>query len=96
MRVRERESASGATEGDPAREHLAGLARRAVAAGHGGLLTVAGGPSVNVGYLDDDGEPVIVCATSAPALRGSACPAVRAVLVPARAHHGRTGRGGDC
>lgn len=56
---------------------LAEFARTAVAAGHGGLLTLAGRGTRPVAYVDDDGEPVIVCA-EALSLRGSACLAVAA------------------
>lgn len=56
---------------------LAELARTAVAAGRSGILTVPGVGADQVGYLDDDGEPLIICPESL-ARDSSACLAVPA------------------
>jgi hypothetical protein len=48
-------------------------ARTALAAGHGGRLTLPGRLAEEVGYLDDDGEPLIVLCGDGPTPRGAAC-----------------------
>jgi hypothetical protein len=62
---------------DPA-THLATTARTALAATHGGRLNLPGGVSEDVGYLDDDGEPLILLCGEGPAVRGPACLSVAA------------------
>jgi hypothetical protein len=57
----------------PPAAELAALARTVIAGGHGGLLAVGGGALQPVGYVDDDGEPVLVLPGIAPTPRGSAC-----------------------
>ena len=58
-------------------DDLGTLARTAVAAGHAGVLTLAGGLRLNVGYLDDGGEPLIVWPAPATVLHGPACLAIQ-------------------
>jgi hypothetical protein len=53
-------------------------ARTALAATHGGRLSLPGWVSQDVGYLDDEGEPLIVTFRNGPALRGPACLSVAA------------------
>lgn len=57
---------------------LASTARTALAATHGGRLRLPGGRSEDVGYLDDDGEPLLVFCGDGPARRGPACLSVAA------------------
>lgn len=57
---------------------LATTARTAVAATHGGRLRLPGGWSEEVGFLDDDGEPLLLLCGDGPPLRGSACLSVAA------------------
>jgi hypothetical protein len=53
-------------------------ARTALAATHSGRLILPGGISEDVGYLDDEGEPLLLMCANVPALRGPACLAVDA------------------
>lgn len=73
---------AGRTWGAPAAvdstTDLATTARTALAATHGGRLSLPGGVSEDVGYLDDDGEPIIVLGANVPALLGPACLSVPA------------------
>jgi hypothetical protein len=57
---------------------LATTARTALAATHGGRLRLPGGWSEDVGFLDDDGEPLLLLCGDGPPLRGSACLSVAA------------------
>jgi hypothetical protein len=65
--------ATGASTTDPAT-----TARTAIAATHSARLILPGGISEDVGYLDDEGEPLLLMCANMPALRGPACLAVDA------------------
>lgn len=67
---------------EPSTADLATTARTAVAATHGGRLRLSGRASEDAGYLDDEGEPLIVLSGDVPALRGPACLSV--AVGPAR------------
>jgi hypothetical protein len=66
-RSRSNVAASGATT------DLATAARTAIAATHGGRLLLPGPISEDVGFLDDDGEPLLVVFGFGPVPNGRAC-----------------------
>jgi hypothetical protein len=60
----------------PVTDLLAAAARTAVAATHGGLLMLPGRPAVEVGYVDDGGEPLVLVSRCETPPTGHACLAV--------------------
>jgi hypothetical protein len=63
---------------DDAALDAATTARTAVAATHAARLHLPGGITEDVGFLDDEGEPLIVLCGNATELRGAACLSVEA------------------